>query len=98
MKRERERETVSEREGEGQGERGERERERLKREKTGGFGTNVQFEIFLQSHHCSTNRLEHVYSSDLGAVVCKSCATHQALITCNMSYYVPRDMKGKLSY
>ena len=34
----------------------------------------------------------------LGAIVCKSRATHRALITCNMSCYVPRDMKGQLSY
>ena len=27
-----------------------------------------------------------------GAIVCKSRATHRALITCNMSCYVPRDM------
>ena len=39
---------------------------------------------FLQTPHCSTNCLQHVRSSGLGAIVCKSHATHQALITCNM--------------
>ena len=31
------------------------------------------------------------------AIACKSRATHRALITCNRSCYVPRDMKGQLS-
>ena len=54
--------------------------------------------IFLQSPHCAENRLQHVRSSDPGAVMCKSRATHPALITCNMSSYVPHGMKGQLSY
>ena len=33
----------------------------------------------------ATNCLQHVCSSDQGAIVYKSCATHWALITCNMS-------------
>ena len=37
---------------------------------------------FLQSPHSATNCLEHVHSSGLGAIVCKSRATHRALITC----------------
>ena len=37
---------------------------------------------FVQSPHCATNCLQHVRSS--GAIVYKSCATHGALITCNM--------------
>ena len=35
---------------------------------------------FLQSPHCIANRLQHIRSSGLGAVVCKSRGTHQALI------------------
>ena len=38
----------------------------------------------LQSPHCTTNRLQHVHSSGLGVIMCKSRASHQALITCNM--------------
>ena len=41
---------------------------------------------FLLSPHCTTTCLQHVCSSGQGTVVCKSHATHQALITCNMSY------------
>ena len=43
---------------------------------------------------------EHVglRSSGQGAIVCKSCATHQALIECNTSCYVPRGTKEQLSY
>ena len=33
----------------------------------------------------------------LGAIVYKSRATHRALITCNMSFYVPLGTKGQLS-
>ena len=40
--------------------------------------------------HCVANHLQHVRSSGPGAVVCKSLATHRALITCNVSCYVPR--------
>ena len=53
---------------------------------------------FLHSPHCAANRLQHVRLSGPGAIVYKSCATHQALITCNMSCYVPRGTKGQLSY
>ena len=53
---------------------------------------NLRF--FLQSPHCVANLLQHVRSSDPGAIVCKSCATHRALITCNMSCYVPHGTKG----
>ena len=38
---------------------------------------------FSQSPHCATNCLQHVRSRGPGAIVCKSCATHRALITCN---------------
>ena len=51
---------------------------------------------FLQSPHCVTNCLQHVRSSGPGAIVCKSCATHRALITCNMPCYVPRGTKRQL--
>ena len=53
---------------------------------------------FLQSPHSTGNRLQHVRSSGPGAIVCKSRATHPALIMCNMSWYVPRGTKGQLSY
>ena len=35
----------------------------------------------LQSPHCAANRLQHVRSSGPATIVCKSCATHRALIT-----------------
>ena len=53
---------------------------------------------FLQSTHSATNCLQHARSSGPGAIVCKSRATHRALITCNMSCYVPLGTKGQLSY
>ena len=53
---------------------------------------------FLQSPHCSANRLQHDRSSGSGAVVCKSRATHRALITCNMPCYVRRGTKEQRSY
>ena len=37
---------------------------------------------FLQSPHSAANCLEHTRSSGPGAIVCKSRATHRALITC----------------
>ena len=37
---------------------------------------------FLQSPHSTANCLQHARSSGPGATVCKSCATHRALITC----------------
>ena len=43
---------------------------------------------FLQSPHSAANCLQHAHSSGPGAIVCKSRATHRALITCNMSCYV----------
>ena len=43
---------------------------------------------FLQSPHSAANCLQHARSSGPGAIVCKSRATHRALITCNMSCYV----------
>ena len=36
----------------------------------------------LQFPHSATNCLQHVRSSGLDAIVCQSCATHRALITC----------------
>ena len=39
----------------------------------------------LQSPHCAANCFQHVHSSGLGTIVCKSCAKHQALIMRNMS-------------
>ena len=40
---------------------------------------------FLLSTHSTSNCLQPVNSGGQGAVVCKSRATHRALITCNMS-------------
>ena len=40
---------------------------------------------FLQSPHSAANCFQHVRSSGPGAIVCKSRATHRALITCIMS-------------
>ena len=40
---------------------------------------------FLQSPRCDANCLQYVRSSGQGAIVCKSRATHRALITCNVS-------------
>ena len=39
---------------------------------------------FLQSPHSTAKSLQHVYVRSSGpvAIVCKSCATHRALITC----------------
>ena len=37
---------------------------------------------FLQSPHSAANRHQHVRSSGPGVIVCKSRATHRALITC----------------
>ena len=54
------------------------------------------FEIFWQSPLCVANCLQHVRSRGPGAIVCKSRATHRALITCNMSRCVPRGTKGQL--
>ena len=53
---------------------------------------------YLQSPHSAAKCLQHVRSSGPGAVVCKSHATHRALITCNMLCYVPLGTKGQLSY
>ena len=53
---------------------------------------------FLQSPLCAANCLQHVCLSGLGAIVCKSHATHWALITCNMSSFVPHGTKRQLSY
>ena len=54
--------------------------------------------VFLQSPHCAAICLQHVRSSGPGAIVCKSRATHRALITFNMWCYMPRSTKGQLSY
>ena len=40
---------------------------------------------FLQSPHCAANCLQYARSGGPGAIVCKSRATHKALITCSMS-------------
>ena len=53
---------------------------------------------FLQSPHSAENRLQHARSSGPGGIVCNSRATQRALITCNMSCYVPLGTKGQLSY
>ena len=44
------------------------------------------------------NRLQHVHSSSQGAIMCKSRETHRALITSNMSCYVPCSTRGQLSF
>ena len=53
-----------------------------------GFESRLGLEVsgfsVWQSPHCAANCLQHVRSSGQGAVVCKSRATHRALITCNM--------------
>ena len=41
---------------------------------------------YLQSPHCSANRLQHVRSTGPGATVRKSRATPRELITCNIMY------------
>ena len=53
---------------------------------------------FLRSPHCAANHLQHVRLSGPGAIICKSCATHRALIMCNMSCCVPHGKKGQLIY
>ena len=47
---------------------------------------------FLQSPHSAANCLQHVRSSGPGAIMCKSCATHRALITfkCHVTCHVVR--------
>ena len=40
---------------------------------------------FSLSPHCAASCLQHVRSSGQGGIVCKSRATHRALITCTMS-------------
>ena len=37
---------------------------------------------FLQSPHSAANCLQHICTKGLGTIMCKSRATHQALITC----------------
>ena len=44
----------------------------------------LEIRDFLQSLHCVANCLQHVRSSGLGAIMCKSCTTHWALIKCNI--------------
>ena len=39
---------------------------------------------FVQSPHCTVNCLHHVCSSGPDAIMCKSHATHPALIMCSM--------------
>ena len=49
---------------------------------------------FLQSPHSATNNLQHARSSGPGAIMCKSRATHRALITCKCHvtcHFVQRD-------
>ena len=46
------------------------------------FKGAIQDFFFLQSLHSAANHLQHVRSSGPGAIVCKSRATHRALITC----------------
>ena len=57
---------------------------------------NGAIQDFWQSPLCSANCLQHARSSGPGAIVCKSRATHRALITCNMCC-VPRGTKGQLN-
>ena len=53
---------------------------------------------FLQSSQCAVNCVLHVRSRGQGAIVCKVCATHRALTTCNTTCYVLCGAKGLLSY
>ena len=39
---------------------------------------------FLQSPHCAANCLQHILSSGMGTIMCKSSTTHQLLISCNI--------------
>ena len=43
------------------------------------------FFFWFYNLHCAVNCLQHVRSNDQDVIVCKSRATYQALITCNMS-------------
>ena len=47
---------------------------------------HIQMHIlrFLQSPHCAANCLQHICSSGPGTMVCRSHATHRALITCSV--------------
>ena len=54
--------------------------------------------ICLQSPQSAASHLQHVRSSGPGAIACTSRARHRALITCNMSCYVPCGTKRQLSY
>ena len=51
----------------------------------------------LQSLYCATNRLQHVHSSGLDAIMCKSRLIQWALIMWNMCC-VPCGTQGQLSY
>ena len=51
---------------------------------------------FFKSPHCTTNCLQHVLSSGLGAIKCKSHAAQRALITCNMSCVMWYEMTAHL--
>ena len=60
--------------------------------------SKAQFEIFynlLTAPRTVYNTYAQVARAQ---IVCKSRATHRALITCNISYYVPLGTKGQLSY
>ena len=45
---------------------------------------------FLQSPHCAANHLQHICSSGLGAIMCKSCPIH--LISYHVQHVVLRAM------
>ena len=79
-----------------------RRRRRRRRRKTTTTTTTIAFKgairDFLQSPHCTANHLQYAHWSGPGAILCKSCATHRALITCNMLCNVPSGTKGQLSY
>ena len=63
-----------------------------------GSGMKYRYGYPYRYPALAVNRLQHVCLSGPNAVLCKSHATHQALITCNMSCYMPHGTKGQLSY
>ena len=61
---------------------GQRHRGRHKKKKKKKIAFKGAIRDFLQSPRSAANCLQHARSSGPGAIVCKSRATHRALITC----------------
>ena len=51
----------------------------------------------FQFPHCAANRLRHVSSSGQGAIVCKSRATHRALITSRLGVVMGLSVRQSIS-